>query len=737
MGRPLIPGYENLAAHAAIPVADQPEAENRPSSLLRQWRRRGGLSSVLHAAEAFLASRPFERMPWLAVAMLAGTGLWFLLPGPAEWLVLTGLCGLVAGCGWAWWQDEDTAVLRAAIMAVAVMVAAGCLLAWLRSELVGTHPIEAPVVTRLHALILEREEQPARNRVRLVVATQDPQRDRAIRARINISAVDDRPFLQEGAVINVRARLTPPTHPVLPGGYDFARIAWFDGIAATGSAIDPPVLASPAEAQASGMALYRRDLARHVRTSVASATGSDGAHAAIAATLASGDRGAINDDDALAMRDAGLAHLLSISGLHVGAVVGIVWFAMMKTLALFPALALRTRLPLVASAGGAVAAVAYTLMTGAAVPTIRACIAALLVMAALALGRQALSMRLIALAAITVMLFWPEAVVGPSFQFSFAAVIAIVALHNSAPMRALVARGEHGAAMRLARAALALLITGLVVEAALAPLVLFHFHRSGVLGALANLVAIPLTTTVIMPALGVALLLDLVGLGWPAWFVTGKALELLIGIAQFVSSIDGSILLVPAIPLWAALLFVSGFLWLALWEGRVRVWGVLPALAGLAGFAVATPPDLMVAAEGRHVAIANDEGQIFLLRNRRGFAHDQLLEEAGFDAASEQDVQAITQWPGADCNRDFCLLTHRHRVLLISRRRSDVDYATLLAACAASDVVVAERKLPEHCRPRMAKIDQPLLTRRGGVTMNLQTGVIRSARPARDRHGWM
>jgi hypothetical protein len=93
---------------------------------------------------------------------------------------------------------------------------------------------------------------------------------------------------------------------------------------------------------------------------------------------------------------------------------------------LWPWLALRVRLPILAAGAAAAGGLGYTLLTGSEVPTVRSCIGALLVLLALALGREPLSLRLLAVAAICVMLLWPEAVVGPSFQMSFGAVIAIV-----------------------------------------------------------------------------------------------------------------------------------------------------------------------------------------------------------------------------------------------------------------------------------------------------------------------
>jgi len=207
----------------------------------------------------------------------------------------------------------------------------------------------------------------------------------------------DSPGLAPSARIQVKARLMPPAPPMLPGGYDFARTAWFSGLSATGTAIAPADIIESARDEG-GLRRLQARLSGHVRRQV------EGSAGGIAATLASGDRGAIAEDDARAMRDAGLAHLLAISGLHVSAVIAVTYLLALRLLALWPWLALRVRLPILASAMAAGMGVFYTFLTGAEVPTVRSCIGAILVLLAIALGREALSMRLLAVAAVLVLL---------------------------------------------------------------------------------------------------------------------------------------------------------------------------------------------------------------------------------------------------------------------------------------------------------------------------------------------
>ena len=613
---------------------------------------------------------------------------------------------------------------------MALPVCAGCLAVWAKPELGAARQIERPIVAEIHGTVLYRELRPAEGRVRLLLATREPGTGRAVRVRVAVPSERDRPDLADGARVSLKARLMPPAPPMLPGAYDFARTAWFGGIAATGSALGAVTVTAPG----SGGGWLERTQARlseHVQRRLGGSAG------AIATAFASGDRGAIAPTDDAAMRDAGLSHLLSISGLHVSAVVGAAYLIALRLLALWPWLALRVRLPLVAAGTGAAAGVFYTLLTGAEVPTVRSCIGAVLVLAALALGREPLSMRMIAVAAFFVMLLWPEAVVGPSFQMSFAAVIAIVALHGAAPVRAFLAPREEGWPVRLARQLVMLLATGVVIELAIMPIGLFHFHRAGVYGALANVVAIPLTTVVTMPLIALALSLDLVGAGAPAWWLTGKSLDLMLALAHWVAGQPGAVTTLPAMGRGPIALFVLGGLWFAMWRGRIRLWGLIPVVVATASLAMLRPPDILVSGDVRHVGITGEGGDLLVLREERSdFARDNLTELSGMDG----ELRPLAGWPGARCSRDFCALAlnrgGRKWHLLIGRGHDPVPERELAAVCERVDIVISDRWLPRSCRPARLKADRRLLTRTGGLAIDLVGLRVTTVAETQGEHGW-
>jgi competence protein ComEC len=364
-------------------------------------------------------------------------------------------------------------------------------------------------------------------------------------------------------------------------------------------------------------------------------------------------------------------------------------------------------------------------------------VGAVLVLLALALGREPLSLRMVAVAAGFVLLVWPESLVGPSFQMSFAAVIAIVALHTSVPVRRFLAPREEGWLAHAGRRGAMLLLTGLLIEIALMPIVLFHFHRAGVYGAFANVIAIPLTTFVSMPLIALALLLDVVGLGAPAWWLVGKSLELLLGLAHFTAGQPGAVKLMPQMGGWTFALFIAGGLWLGLWRGRARLWGLTPVAAATALLLTTPVPDVLVSSDGRHVGITGEGDRLLVLRDTRSdYTRDNLLELAGM----EGEILPLYQWDGADCSRDFCTVVlergGRQVSLLMARSNVMVPERALAAACERADIVVADRWLPRSCVPRWLKADMRMLSETGGLAVNLAEREITTVADSQGQHGW-
>ncbi len=585
-------------------------------------------------------------------------------------------------------------------------------------------------IGQVHGRITAVEDQSAREIMRLTLATE---RANGLpkKIRINLPIEKYHKGLQPGAIIAAKVRLMPPPGPSLPAGYDFSRQAWFLGLGATGSVLGDIIVIEKSPGRGAFWESLRTRVAQHIQNQMPKESGP------IGAALLVGSRGGISEEDNEALRNSGMAHLLSVSGLHVTAVVGAVFVFVSRLLALFPWLALRIRVPLIAAGFSALVAVGYTLLTGSEVPTVRACVAALLILAALVMGREALSMRLLAFGATLVLLFWPEALAGPSFQLSFAAVATIIFLHEQPIVRRLTERREEGHGMRLLRVMLSLLLTGLAIEIVLAPIALFHFHKSGVYGAFANILAIPLTTFLIMPLQLLALIADSIGLGAPFWWLAGLGIDAVRVLAHFVSSAPGAIMMLPAFPAWAFGAMILGTIWFAVLGGRIGRIGLVAIFMGAVAMIFAQKPDMLLTGDGRHLAITEADGGLVLLRPGAGeYALNMLSESAAFSG----EGRPIETLPGAMCTADVCTFPikkkGRNWSVMATRTRYLIPAMEMAAACKRVDIVISDRWLPYSCKPRWLKADRAFLEANGGLAFYFEEGRVRTVAETTAHYPW-
>jgi competence protein ComEC len=299
-------------------------------------------------------------------------------------------------------------------------------------------------------------------------------------------------------------------------------------------------------------------------------------------------------------------------------------------------------------------------------------------------------------------------------------------------------RRDEGLIGRLGREILAMLATGLAVELALIPFALYHFHRAGLYGIGANLIAIPLTTFVIMPLEAAALFLDIAGLGAPFWFLDGKAIDLLLWLAHQVAGATGAVATLAAMPAWSVGLMVAGGLWLCLWNSHARLAGLVPIAIGALGTLFAPSPDLLVTGDGMHLALVGADGTPMILRDRSGdFVRELVAESSGFDG----DPALLAESRDASCSKDSCVATvnrgGREWRIFATRSSNLIDWPEFMSACRDADIVVSDRRLPRGCSPRWLKLDSRALAKTGGLAVYLgKYPRIDSVRDRIGRHPW-
>lgn len=618
-----------VALEAEKPLARTHVSHDVPL-VLRHARRlsalpqvRDGSPGLIRLRQAFSTAAAAEREQGLAflflpVAMGSGAGLFYMAPSDPPLAVLAvGLVVLLLVAVLA--REHHIAAGRSASYAAALL--AGALASGFEVHN-GTILLDSDVTTTITGTVEAREFDPG-GRVRYLVrlaSTTEPEIRRPP-SRVRLAARSRHKPVPVGAVISGRARLSSPSGPVMPGGYDFAFRAFVDGIGAQGFFYRAPVQAGGPET-ANGWVRSARLGLRSTRERISARIREvlPGDPGGIAAALAVSDRRGISEPVVDALRATGLAHILAISGLHMALAAGILYIGIRKSLAAFPVLVEALPVKKFAAIGALMTATAYLLISGGSVATQRAWVMLAIMLVAVLADRPTLTMRNVALAAIAIILVSPSAVVGPGFQMSFAATAALISAYAAIARRA--RHGSAGPDVRLsgsaprrwlavaAKAVLGLVITSLVAGLATGLFSAHHFHRVAGNGLLANLMAMPLVTFVVMPAGLLAMLLMPFGLdAWPL-YVMGQGLEGVIATANYVHSLGGD-LNVGQIPLMTTVLAGAGFVILVFLRSRLRLAGL--ALIGLGAVCalppVASPaPDILVSESGDLVGLAGPEG---------------------------------------------------------------------------------------------------------------------------------
>jgi competence protein ComEC len=665
---------------------------------------------------------------WLPVGLGTGVAGYFALPvEPPLWLGAAGLLLAAVLLSWLWWRLPAAARYGCApaLLGVWIVLLGFAVASW------RTHLVAAPVLERRGAYVLEAtillvEDRTRGQRLLLGDAAIEGLEGYATPAQLRVSTRSPDPPFEPGDRVRVRALLMPPSPPVEPGGFDFARQAYFQRLGAVGYALSAPELLSRAEQRgwSLGIAALRQSIAHQITLAVPGAAG------AIGVALLTGLRGALPDQIWDEWAIAGIAHLLSISGLHLALVAGTLFFTVRIALALVPPLALRVPTKKLAALLALFGAFGYLLISGAPVPTQRAFAMTALGLVAIMADRNPFSMRLVAWAAIVVLLLQPESLLGASFQMSFGAVVALIAVYETGMAKRRSDAG--GLDWRLLMYLGGIALTTLVASAATTPFSIYHFSRFPTYGIVTNLLAVPLTGIWIMPWGMLGLLLIPVGLDGPCFVLMGYGIEVIIVAAAFVADLPGAALAMPRPPLAALVATVLGGLWLCLWRTSWRRLGLIGIALGVLLLPLNRPPDLLIDSRGEIVAVRRDDGSLALSPWKRDrWITDSWLQNAGQDRPGD--------WPapgdGAGdfaCDHLGCILTRSGQVVALARRAEALE-----EDCRAADLVVSYPRI-ERCPDGTSLIGPGALRRAGGLAIWLaRSGIdLHTVREARGERPW-
>ncbi|MGA1804371.1 ComEC/Rec2 family competence protein [Rhizobium sp. HT1-10] len=715
------------------------------------------------AAARMLAEEASHGRGVLVAPVYMGLGaiLWFELPMDSPVTGIAAAC-LVSALVLSFKPDLHPHMRHAAY--AATLVLAGMLLAQWESWRASTIMLDSPVTTTVTGQVQRREvDDQGRWRYTLdLLATEGPIVGRPPDQISVLVRGQDVPF-DLGDIIEGRARLSPPAGPALPSLHDFAFTAYFDGTGANGFFYGQPQRLMSAEEDSSERSVL--DRADRWLTALRGRIGDrirmllPGDTGAFAASLVNDQRRAISPETTEALRVSGLAHIIAISGLNMALSAGIFYVGLRHGLSLFPRLAQAWPTKKIAAIGALATVTAYYFISGFGVSAERAFIMMAIMLVAVLFDRPSFSLRNVALSAIAILILSPSQILGPSFQMSYAATIALVSGYSLWKRRP--ARERRFAAFRppmpvrfIGRFFAGIATTSFIGGASTAIFSIEHFHRLATYGLVANLAAMPIVSFLVMPVGMIAMLLMPFGFDGIFWVVTGWGLDLVMDIARTVASWGGNVPF-ARLPFWLFPTIIVGFLLMTLLRTALRHAGAVLIAASVLAAAVMPPKpmsELLISEDGELVALLQD-GRLEPNRERPpDFIYQQWLKALPISGetppkmlapdqstparaprgsprtrldgqqqkilrtAMETALESVADGGFACHARDWCvaMLANGQIVSTIS------DAAYLGPACDTADIVVTPIKLrTQSCRSGGTLYTGASLRKSGSVEIDL------------------
>ncbi|UWS09666.1 ComEC/Rec2 family competence protein [Phaeobacter inhibens] len=634
---------------------------------------------ALGVLDGLLQSQRGDLFPWVPVLFGIGIGLFFSLkfePEPAHYLWGAGIACVALALLWRGDRQDTVVFLGWTVLLIALGFAA----AGMRAHAVGAPVLQHRSYGAVEGRVIAIDRS-ARDRLRItldqlfldrIAPDQTP-------ARVRLSLPEGTRVPRIGDRVMTTAHLMPPQGPVEPHGFDFRRHAWFQQLGAVGYTRVPVLIInrSPRDLPVEQL---RQRLSTGIRSQMPVATGG------FASAITTGDRSGIPQVALEALRASNLAHLLAISGLHMGLLAGVVFGGLRLLLALAPAAAQRVDTKKLAAVGALLAASAYLVLSGMQVASTRAYIMVAMMLGAVLLDRRALSLRAVALAAMVILVLRPESLLSPGFQMSFAATTALIVVFGGLRDR-LTPTGP-----RWLRMAAGVVLSSLIAGVATAPFGAAHFNMISHYGLLANVLAVPVMGALVVPAAVLSLCLAPVGASWVGLALMDLGIGWILFVANWAAALDGAQGAVPMPPALVLPLVALGGLLLCLWRGRLRLLGV-PVLFGAALIWHGSPrPEVLVAPNGGIVGVLTAEGRALSRAKGHGYAAERWAENDGSLRTQAEGAQlwqlvAGPEAPGKSVTA-YLAATDQRLIHVIGKAAAEA-----LTVCAADEVVISAKSV--------------------------------------------
>lgn len=555
---------------------------------------------------------------WTPVGFAIGIGLYFAqtVEPSAQFALAVNLATIALFLGaWAFLRSPPYLLL------LCVIIALGFGWTKFRSHMVAGPVLEQRVYGAVQGQIVRIDvSHSGKTRLTLRRVTIDGLSKSATprRVRISLHGPEQRLF-HPGDVVMTTAHISPPPAPAEPTGFDFQRFAWFQKLGGVGYSRVRVLLWDDTQTRGirTRVLAIRHAISDYILTAMPATTG--GVLVAITVGLRSGLDPAVVED----LRAANLAHLLAISGLHMGLLTGLVFGFFRYGFVLIPYVALYFDPKKWAAGLALLSASGYLAFSGSSIATERAFIMMCVMLGAVILGRRAITLRAIALAALIVLILRPESLLSPGFQMSFSATIALVVGFG------LLAKTNLRSVWPPLRWLVYSIFSALIAGAATAPFAAVHFNMMPHYGVIANVIAVPIMALIVMPAAIATLVLSTIGLDYIGFWVLDLGIGAIIEVAGFVSGLGHSVSNIPTPHPWVMPMFALGAIVTVLWIGWFRIFGVLISICALWAWSQTTRPDILISDTGTLAGVMTEQGRWLSHEKGAAFVAQSWLENDG------------------------------------------------------------------------------------------------------------
>jgi competence protein ComEC len=526
---------------------------------------------------------------------------------------------------------------------------------------------------------------------------------------------------QVGDLISTRATLMPLPEPTIPGGYDFELRFYFEGVGGLGYSLkDLTVITEEKRFFRNKISHLRTKIYAEIIKILGKKVGN------IASALMIGEYTAIDAKILSDMRIAGISHILSVSGMHLSLVAAIFFFTTRIILCLLHRATYRLDAKKIAAVIAIIGSFAYLLISGLQIAAVRSFIMTAMVIFAIIIDRTATPMRSIAWAAFVILLFQPESIINPSFQMSFSAVIALIACFEYYQQLLPTAYNNKSIFSRILYYGASSIISSLVAGLATTPFIIYHFNQYSYYGVLSNLLAVPITSFIIMPCVILAFLFYPFGVMKWALIPMGYGISGLIYIADIIAKLPYAQKLTDTMPSLSLFIIVSGGLWLCLWRSKIRLVGLGIIACGLGLYFITPSPNIIIDSKSKVVAFITNNKIYFTSKKISKFSKEGILHSVGKEDFTVLDKNNLPS--DISIKNGILYFKHnKHLVAIIDDKLNKQKQITVsnFSSCIDADLIINLTLLnAPSCRVNLQQITLSNLTNNGSYKVFLGTSVI-------------